>query len=57
MSGAPSQGWTWRSIPTEAGFGRFLEASVKWKLILLFFFFLVVDEMQTGGGRDGDVSV
>lgn len=42
----------------ELFLGRFLEASLKLKLILLFFFFfLLVDEMQTSGGCDGDVFV
>lgn len=58
MSGAPGQGWAWTSIPTGA---------VSWEVsgslsqaesyFITFFFFLPVDEMQTGGGCDGDVFV
>lgn len=41
----------------ELFFVRFMEASLKLKVILLPFFFLLVEEMQTGGGCDGDVFV
>lgn len=57
MSGAPGQGWAWCSIPTGVVFCEVYGSLSQGESYFITFFFLLVEEMQTGGGCDGDVFI
>lgn len=54
MSGAPGQGWAWRSISTGVVSWEVSGSLSQAESYFINFFSLLVDEIQTSGGCDSD---